>query len=60
MFKKLSNFLQEVRQEMSKVSWPSRGELRGTTILVIVITLILSVFIFGVDKLLQLVLDLIF
>ncbi|MEE4312836.1 MAG: preprotein translocase subunit SecE [candidate division KSB1 bacterium] len=60
MFKKLSNFLQEVKQEMSKVSWPSRDELRGTTILVIVITLILSVFIFGVDKLLQLVLDLIF
>ena len=60
MFKKISKFLQEVKQEMSKVSWPTRDELKGTTIVVIVITLILSIFIFGVDKLLQLILDLIY
>ena len=60
MFKKISRFLQEVKQEMSKVSWPTRDELKGTTIVVIVITLILSVFIFGVDKLLQGILEVIY
>jgi preprotein translocase subunit SecE len=60
MFKKISKFLQEVRQEMSKVSWPSQQELKGTTIIVIIITLILSLFIFGVDKILQMVLNVIY
>jgi len=60
MFKKISRFLQEVRQEMSKVSWPTRDELKGTTIVVIVMTIILSVFIFGIDKVLQAILDIIY
>ena len=60
MFKKISKFLQEVKQELSKVSWPSREELKGTTIVVIVITLILALFIFGVDKILQAILDVIY
>ena len=60
MFKKISNFFQDVRQEMSKVSWPTRDELKGTTIVVIVLTVILSLFIFGVDKILQLILDIIY
>ncbi len=60
MFKKIAKFLHEVRQEMSKVSWPTRDELKGTTLVVIVLTIVLSVFIFGVDKILQLLLDLIF
>ncbi|MBN2009568.1 preprotein translocase subunit SecE [candidate division KSB1 bacterium] len=60
MFKKASKFLQEVRQEMAKVSWPSREELKGTTTVVIVITLILSIYIFGVDKILQVLLNIIY
>ena len=60
MFKKISKFLQEVKQEMSKVSWPTREELKGTTIVVIVITSILSIFIFGIDKLLQAILAVIY
>ena len=60
MFKKISKFLQEVKQEMSKVSWPSREELKGTTIVVIILTLIFSVFIFGIDKILQALLEVIY
>jgi len=60
MFKKISKFLNEVRQEFSKVSWPSREELRGTTVVVVVITAILALFIFGIDKVLQMILNLIF
>ncbi len=53
MFEKISRFLQEVRQEMAKVSWPSRDELKGTTIIVIVLTIVLSVFIWLTDKVLE-------
>lgn len=53
MIEKITRFLQEVRVEMSKVSWPTRKELKGTTVIVIVITLILSVFIFLTDKVLE-------
>jgi len=60
MFRKVSKFLQEVKQEMSKVSWPNREELKGTTIIVIVLTLILSVFILVTDKILQGLMNLIY
>ncbi|UCE05270.1 MAG: preprotein translocase subunit SecE [bacterium] len=60
MFQKINKFLQEVKQEMSKVSWPARGELKGTTVIVIVLTLILSVFIFFTDKILEGLLNLIY
>ncbi len=49
MFGKVGNFFSESKQELAKVNWPTRHELIGSTILVIVITLILSVFIFGID-----------
>lgn len=60
MFQKINKFLQEVRQEMSKVSWPTRDELKGTTIIVIVITLILSAFIWLTDKVLEGLLNIIY
>lgn len=60
MFEKISKFLQEVRQEMSKVSWPGREELKGTTLIVIVLTIILSVFIWLTDKVLEGLLNVIY
>jgi preprotein translocase subunit SecE len=60
MFQKINKFLQEVKQEMSKVSWPTRRELKGTTVIVIVLTLIISVFIFFTDKILEGLLNLIY
>jgi len=60
MIEKITRFLQDVRVEMSKVSWPTRKELKGTTVIVIVITMILSVFIFLTDKVLEGFLNLIY
>lgn len=60
MFQKISKYLSEVSQELSKVSWPTREELYGSTAVVLVLCLILSMFIFGVDTLLNRLLDLIF
>jgi preprotein translocase subunit SecE len=60
MFQKINKFFQEVRQEMSKVSWPTRQELKGTTIIVMVLTIILSVFIWLSDKVLEGLLNIIY
>jgi len=43
------NFLKEVRAELSKVSWSTRQELLASTVLVITVTAIMTVFIAIVD-----------
>jgi preprotein translocase subunit SecE len=60
MFEKLIRFLREVRNELKKVSWPSRSEIRESTTVVIVIVLILAVFIGLVDRALSLLVSFIF
>ena len=60
MFKKISNFLREVKQELSKVSWSTREELIGSTGVVITITSLTALFIFVVDFLLSRLLTLLF
>lgn len=42
-------FVKETRQELKKVSWPSREELWGSTAIVIVTTLIMAAFIGTID-----------
>ena len=46
---KLKVFFKEVRLEMSKVTWPTRAELKDSTIVVIVSCLVISAFIGTVD-----------
>ena len=53
MFRLINKFIQDVKQEMYKVSWPSIGELKGTTVIVIVVSLVITLFIFSTDKLLE-------
>ena len=43
------NFLKEVRSELSKVSWSTKQELLASTVLVIVITSLMTIFIGIVD-----------
>ena len=54
MFGKVVKFLKEVKAELKKVTWPSKRELIGSTIVTIVVTLIVSIFIGIVDRLLSL------
>jgi preprotein translocase subunit SecE len=49
MFKKILIFLKEVKQELFKVSWPKGGEVRASTGIVIVFSLILTFFIWILD-----------
>jgi preprotein translocase subunit SecE len=49
MLNKITKFFKEVRQELTKVAWPSKEELRDSTIVVIVLSVLLSAFIGVVD-----------
>jgi preprotein translocase subunit SecE len=53
MFEKIKNFLKEVRLELGKVTWTSKQELIGSTIIVILLSFVLALFIGGVDKVLS-------
>ena len=49
-----ADFLKEVRVEATKVSWPTRKELRDSTIVVLVMTAIMATIIFILDQILNL------
>ena len=53
MFGKIIGFFSESRQELAKANWPTRDELLGSTLLVIVVTLLMSAFIFVIDLVLS-------
>lgn len=53
-------FVKEVRVESGKVSWPTRNELRDSTMVVIVTCVIMTVFIYAVDSVLRLGIGLLF
>jgi preprotein translocase subunit SecE len=53
-------FVKDVRVEATKISWPTRTELRDSTLVVIVTVLLVSVFLFVVDRVLQSSLGLLF
>jgi len=57
---KIKTFFIQVIEELKKVSWSSREELMGATVVVIVITLIMALFIGVVDLALSKGLSLIF
>jgi preprotein translocase subunit SecE len=46
----LSEYVKDVRVEMTKVSWPPRAELRESTLVVIVMVFLMAVFIGIVDR----------
>jgi preprotein translocase subunit SecE len=46
-------FLQQVRAEVSKVSWPTRREVLLTTAMVFVMAALASVFFFAIDLLIR-------
>ena len=47
-------FLQEVRTETNKVTWPSRREVMITTIMVFVMVAVSSIFFFFADQIIRL------
>ena len=57
---KVTNYFNEVIAEMKKVSWPKRDELMSNTVLTLVFALVISLFIFGVDRIISQILDFIY
>lgn len=48
-------FLQEVRSETAKVTWPSRRETMITTIMVFIMVAASSIFFFAADQIIRVV-----
>ncbi len=49
-----AKFVQEVRQETSKVTWPTRKETGVSTAMVFVMVIIAAIFFFLIDQILAL------
>jgi preprotein translocase subunit SecE len=50
---RLGNYVDETKVELRKCTWPTREELKGSTVVVIVSTGIVAVFTVGVDFLIS-------
>ena len=53
-------YMQDVRKEMAKVSWPTRSELISNTIVTLVASFAISLFIYGADWVISSILELIY
>ena len=49
MIGRISRYFGEIKKEMGKVSWLNKQELRGSTIVVLVFSLIVVLFLFVID-----------
>ncbi|HLF20104.1 MAG TPA: preprotein translocase subunit SecE [Bacteroidota bacterium] len=49
MKEKILNFFNDVKKEMEKVTWPTREELMESTKIVIIVSMLISVFTYVVD-----------
>ena len=57
---KIREFLEGVKKEMGKVTWPSQKELMDNTIIVCVFAIIISLFIFGIDQVYSTILEVVY
>jgi preprotein translocase subunit SecE len=53
MIQKVSKYFNDTIQELRKVAWPSKEELIGSTIVVVVMSVLVSIFIGVVDQVLN-------
>ena len=49
--RKIPAFLNQVKAETAKVVWPTGRETAMTTVMVIIMTTLLAIFFFGIDRL---------
>jgi preprotein translocase subunit SecE len=60
MIERIKLYLSETKTELKKVTWPSRQDLIDSTKVVIVATLIMTVFVGIVDQVLSRIIKLVF
>jgi len=56
---KITKYLISVRRETAKVIWPTRAELQESAVIVIALALLMAVFVFSVDYILNTILKLV-
>jgi preprotein translocase subunit SecE len=49
MIERVTNYLKGVRTEVSRVTWPTRNEVISLTALILLLTVVVTIYIWGVD-----------
>ncbi len=57
---KVVQYLGDVSKEMRKVSWPARNELISSTLITLLATMIVSLYIWGADQVISRALEFIY
>ncbi len=57
---KVVQYLGDVSKEMRKVSWPARNELISNTLITLLATMIVSLYIWGADQVISRALEFIY
>jgi len=52
MFERITNYFRGVKAEVAKVSWPTRNEVISLTALILLLVIIVTLYIWGVDGIL--------
>jgi preprotein translocase subunit SecE len=60
MIKKIKQFIEDVRIEMKKVVWPERDQLMNSTVVVIIISAIFTLYIFFADTIISRVIKILY
>ncbi|MBN2365163.1 MAG: preprotein translocase subunit SecE [Calditrichaeota bacterium] len=60
MIKKAKQFIEDVRVEMKKVVWPERDQLINSTVIVVIISALFTLFIFFADTIISRVINILY
>lgn len=60
MIAKIKEFVGEVQKEMKKVSWPTKEQLKDSTVVVLTTTAVLTVFVYAIDLVMDAAVGIIF
>jgi preprotein translocase subunit SecE len=59
MIDRVVNYLKGVRAEVARVTWPTRNEVISLTVLILLMTIVLTLYIWGIDGVVAVILRLI-
>ena len=60
MIAKIKEFVGEVAKEMKKVSWPTKEQLKESTMIVVATTVLFTAFVFTIDQVMGIIVKQIF
>ena len=60
MWERFKNYLKETRIELKKVTWPNKEELKEATRVVVIASIMLTIFIGIIDQILSSIIKLVF